>query len=130
MHYKDINYAKRIQKAVHPTPEYLSSILSEHFIFLKPRDIVSGDFFWVSNIDEKVYIAAADATGHGVPGAFMSMLGISFLNEIIDSNLPEKLQAGFILNILREKVKTSLKQTGKREEQKDGMDIALCIQNS
>ena len=91
----------------------------------KPRDIVSGDFYWVQQIKNRTYIAVADCTGHGVPGAFMSMLGVAFLNEIITKfNNPT---AGDILNQLRINVKRSLHQTGRIGEQKDGMDISLCV---
>jgi len=121
-----IRYAKRIQKSVLKSPEVLGAGISDYFIYFKPKDIVSGDFYWSKRIGNKTIIAAADCTGHGVPGAFMSMLGISFLNEIAgkQNNLDN---AAVILDELREKVKESLQQTGKKNEQKDGMDIALII---
>jgi serine phosphatase RsbU (regulator of sigma subunit) len=120
-----IHYASRIQEALLPPEEILNEVLPEHFILYKPRDIVSGDFYWASTKNNRTIIVAADCTGHGVPGAFMSMLGISFLNEII--NKFERLQANQILNELKESVKKSLRQTGKDHEAKDGMDMALCI---
>lgn len=120
-----IYYAKRIQKAIVPSDEFAEKILPEHFILWKPRDIVSGDFYWLNEMDGKVIAVAADCTGHGVPGAFMSMLGVSFLNEIV-ANLGLE-DAGVILDQLRNKVKTTLGQTGKEGEAKDGMDLALCI---
>ncbi|MCF6365792.1 MAG: SpoIIE family protein phosphatase [Bacteroidales bacterium] len=120
-----IHYASRIQEAVLPPDDYLQDILGNHFVLFKPRDIVSGDFYWATQRGNKTVIVAADCTGHGVPGAFMSMLGISFLNEIV--NKEEILQANHILNRLRENVKRSLRQTGKENEAKDGMDLALCI---
>ncbi len=120
-----IHYASRIQEAVLPPDEYLDEILGEHFVLFKPRDIVSGDFYWATKRGNKTVIVAADCTGHGVPGAFMSMLGMSFLNEIV--NKEGILQANVILNRLRENVKKSLRQTGKENEAKDGMDIAVCI---
>jgi len=120
-----IHYASRIQEAVLPPDDYLQDILGNHFVLFKPRDIVSGDFYWATQRGNKTVIVAADSTGHGVPGAFMSMLGISFLNEIV--NKEEVLQANHILNRLRENVKRSLRQTGKENEAKDGMDLALCI---
>ncbi|MCD4793268.1 MAG: SpoIIE family protein phosphatase [Bacteroidales bacterium] len=120
-----IHYASRIQEAVLPPDEYLQNILGDHFVLFKPRDIVSGDFYWATQRGNKTVIVAADCTGHGVPGAFMSMLGISFLNEIV--NKEEILQANIILNRLRENVKRSLRQTGKENEAKDGMDVAICI---
>ncbi|MFO7843331.1 MAG: response regulator [Bacteroidales bacterium] len=122
-----ILYAKRIQSAVLPPNRFVQHLLSEHFIFYKPRDIVSGDFYWTKQIDEKIYIAAADCTGHGVPGALMSMLGITFLNEIVNKN-PE-IHANEILNELRTHIISSLRQTGSIGDTRDGLDIALCIIN-
>ncbi len=120
-----INYAKRIQQAVLPSEEFMSSVLKEYFVFFQPRDIVSGDFYWVKKIRNFSFVVAADCTGHGVPGAFMSMLGSSFLNEIVSSRTLDG--AGEILNRLRNKVKKSLHQKGAEGEQKDGMDISLLI---
>lgn len=123
-----IVYAERIQKAALPDDDILKHIGFEYFIYFKPRDIVSGDFYWMKRIEKHVVIIAADCTGHGVPGAFVSMLGMSFLNEIIPvSNF--NLSAAEILEKLRIAVKKSLKQTGKMSEPKDGMDISLCIIN-
>jgi serine phosphatase RsbU (regulator of sigma subunit) len=119
-----INYARYIQSSILPKPEQLESYLGEHFVLCKPKDIVSGDFYWISNIKNKTIIAAADCTGHGVPGAFMSMLGTAFLNEIV--NKEYITHPGVILRRLREEVINSLQQKGERGEQKDGMDIALC----
>ncbi len=123
-----IQYASRIQNAVLPPDEYMNATLPQHFIFFKPRDIVSGDYYWMTHKDGETVLAVADCTGHGVPGAFMSMLGIAFLNEIV--NRAEKLVASNILNGLRDHVKKSLRQTGKQDEAKDGMDIALCVFNN
>jgi len=120
-----IEYASRIQHALLTPHEVVSKYLPEHFILFKPRDIVSGDFYWLKQIGNHTIYAAADCTGHGVPGAFMSMLGISFLNEIITKTRFDN--AGEILDKLRKKVKISLRQTGKDNESKDGMDIAICI---
>ena len=122
-----IQYASRIQNAVLPPEEYMNETLPQHFILFKPRDIVSGDYYWMTHKDGETVLAVADCTGHGVPGAFMSMLGIAFLNEIV--NRAEVLVASHILNGLREHVKKSLRQTGKLDEAKDGMDIALCVFN-
>jgi serine phosphatase RsbU (regulator of sigma subunit) len=119
-----INYAKYIQSSILPKAEKLGSYLGEYFVLYKPKDIVSGDFYWISNTDNKIIIAAADSTGHGVPGAFMSMLGIAFLNEIV--NKEYITHPGVILRRLRKEVIHSLQQKGERGEQKDGMDIALC----
>jgi serine phosphatase RsbU (regulator of sigma subunit)/ActR/RegA family two-component response regulator len=126
-----IYYAKRIQNAVLPPVTAFEKVLPEHFLLYRPRDIVSGDFYWMTEKEGIVIIAAADCTGHGVPGAFMSMLGIAYLNDIVNKIAFNKhirsLQANEILNQLREHVITSLHQTGKSTETKDGMDIALCI---
>ncbi|MEN8118870.1 MAG: YfiR/HmsC family protein [Bacteroidota bacterium] len=122
-----IYYAKKIQTAVLPPKEFLKKLLPEHFIMFRPKDIVSGDFYWTLKKEDKILIAAADCTGHGVPGGFMSMLGMTFLNEITGKLSAEELNAGHILTELRNSVKSSLRQTGKEGEAKDGMDIALCI---
>jgi serine phosphatase RsbU (regulator of sigma subunit) len=94
-----IHYAKHIQQAILPGKLSLEKSLPEHFIFFRPRDIVSGDFYWVEEKQERIIICAADCTGHGVPGAFMSLLGLTFLNEIV--NKDEILKASEILNRLR-----------------------------
>ncbi|HDJ32858.1 MAG TPA: hypothetical protein ENF21_02010 [Bacteroidetes bacterium] len=120
-----IRYAGLIQTAVLPTRDYLTNILPPHFIFFQPKDIVSGDFYWATRLGKKTYVAAADCTGHGVPGAFMSIMGISFLNEIVNQKIP--LKTGRILNQLREKVMKALHQKGDSKEPKDGMDIALIM---
>ena len=126
-----ILYAKRIQTAVLPPLTSFDNILPEHFIFYSPRDIVSGDFYWVTDKEGVLIIAAADCTGHGVPGAFMSMLGVAYLNEIVNKIAVNRhirsLHASEILNQLRDNVIKSLHQTGIIDESKDGMDIALCI---
>ncbi|MCK4346165.1 MAG: tetratricopeptide repeat protein [Bacteroidales bacterium] len=120
-----IRYALRIQQAVLPPEEAFTKFMPEHFIFFRPRDIVSGDFYWMAQKDHQTVFVAADCTGHGIPGAFMSMLGTSFLNEIVGGM--DKLQANDILEQLREQVIRSLHQTGREGETKDGMDLALCI---
>lgn len=120
-----INYASRIQSAILQNDALLNEQFFENFVFYKPKDIVSGDFYWSRHIDNYLIIAVADCTGHGVPGAFMSMLGVSFLNEIISGENLRKPSE--ILNELRKKIKLSLRQTGKELESKDGMDIALCV---
>jgi len=120
-----IEYAGRIQLAMLPMHEIFRNAFSDHFIFFKPRDIVSGDFYWIGEDSNHIYFTVADCTGHGVPGAFMSTLGISTLNEIITNK--SDLHANTVLNLLRSKIKTSLHQTGKEGEAADGMDIAFCI---
>lgn len=128
-----IHYARRIQTAIMPPREIISQYLPEHFIFYKPRDIVSGDFFWMTEKNNQIIIAAADCTGHGVPGAFMSLLGVAFLNEIV--NKFETISSEQILNQLREYIIKSLHQKSKsfadndskQDSVKDGMDMSLII---
>jgi serine phosphatase RsbU (regulator of sigma subunit) len=120
-----IEYASRIQNALLPPGEELDKLLPSYFILNKPRNIVSGDYYWVATKDKKVAVAVADCTGHGVPGAFMSILGIASLNEIL--NKIEAVRAGEILDQLRNQVIKSLRQTGRAKEAKDGMEIALCV---
>jgi serine phosphatase RsbU (regulator of sigma subunit) len=123
-----INYAQRIQSALLPPEAYITELLSENFVIYKPKDIVSGDFYWIKQVNHYVILVCADCTGHGVPGAFMSMLGISYLNEIVQRR--EITQANQILNELRKQIKHSLRQSGEREESRDGIDIALCVIDS
>jgi len=120
-----INYASKIQQAVLPPQETIDRVLSDCFVLYLPRDIVSGDFYWITELRGLKYYAVADCTGHGVPGGFMSMMGMSFLNEIISQE--QDLAAGAILDKLRDNIISSLHQTGKIGENKDGMDIALVI---
>ncbi len=119
-----IHYAERIQRAVLPVENILKNNFSDYFILFRPKDIVSGDFYWMSEKNGHVVFTAADCTGHGVPGAFMSMLGVSFLNKIV--NEEGIVKPSQILNSLREEIVVSLKQEGTFDTNKDGMDIALC----
>ncbi len=120
-----IIYAALIQKAILPSSEIISEHFSEHFILYRPCNIVSGDFYWFRQIKNLLFVVAADCTGHGVPGAFMSMLGISLLNDIVTrSNVNHPHET---LNELRKRIKRSLHQTGKSGERQDGMDIAFCM---
>jgi len=123
-----INYAKRIQDALLPISDFARADLGEHFILFKPKNIVSGDFYWTTKLQDNLYVCVADCTGHGVPGAFMSMLGISFLNEIVINNHIEK--PDLILNNLRILIIEALKQKGLQGEQKDGMDISFAVINT
>jgi serine phosphatase RsbU (regulator of sigma subunit)/Tfp pilus assembly protein PilF len=123
-----INYAQRIQSAILPPETYITELLNENFILYKPKDIVSGDFYWIKQVKHYIILVSADCTGHGVPGAFMSMLGISYLNEIVQRR--EITQANQVLNELRKEIKHSLRQSGKKEETRDGIDIALCVIDS
>jgi serine phosphatase RsbU (regulator of sigma subunit)/ligand-binding sensor domain-containing protein len=120
-----IHYASRIQQALLPSTQMFEESVPEHFVLFKPRDIVSGDYYWMTRIEQKVILVAADCTGHGVPGAFMSMLGMSFLNEIVNKNITT--DAGEILNQLRAHVIDALKQEGDDVKAKDGMDLALYV---
>lgn len=131
-----INYAKRIQLALLTSHEYWDSISPENFVIWQPKDVVSGDFHWAYQLtignknlmtsQEIAIWCAADCTGHGVPGAFMSMLGMSFLNEIVIENI--NLKPADVLNKLRKKIISALEHGGKGNiEQKDGMDVALCV---
>ncbi len=122
-----INYAKRIQTALLRDEEHISMHLPEHFILFLPKDIVSGDFYWGAEKNDYWYFAVADCTGHGVPGAIMSMLGISFLNDIVSSE--ELLSPAEILNRLRDRIISELRQTGNDGGNKDGMDISLSRLN-
>lgn len=120
-----INYAQRIQTALLPPNTYMNEILKNYFILYKPRNIVSGDFYWAKQTGNRIFVVAADCTGHGVPGAFVSMLGISFLNEILAVN--KSIKANEVLEKMRDMVKISLRQTNKRNSIPDGMDMVLCI---
>lgn len=120
-----IRYAWRIQGALLPSSEQMKELLGEHFVLFLPKDIVSGDFYWVTKFKQYTIFCVADCTGHGVPGAFMSMLGISFLNEIVHKE--GVTLAVQILEHLRKNIIYALKQKGEVEEQKDGMDINLCV---
>jgi serine phosphatase RsbU (regulator of sigma subunit) len=122
---ESLRYASYIQKAIFPSDALMNKIMPEHFIFYQPRDVVSGDFYYVARRNEFIYTAVGDCTGHGVPGALMSILGITFLNEIIAHG--SFLNAGSVLNQMREHVMEALCQTGEDTEQKDGIDLALCI---
>ena len=123
-----INYAKRIQSAILPDKGSLSALFPEHLVIYKAKNIVSGDFYWVKKIRNHSVIAVADCTGHGVPGAFLSMLGITLLNEIVRRD--DIANTSTVLNRLREQIKSSFKQTGKHFEHKDGMDMAICAINN
>jgi serine phosphatase RsbU (regulator of sigma subunit) len=125
---QSIRYAQRIQNAVLPSDEQAKLFLPEHFIFFRPCDIVSGDFYFFKKLPRQILLAAADCTGHGVPGAFMSMLGITLLNEITQKS--HIYQANEVLDELRIQIKKSLRQVGKSGEQQDGLDIALCLISS
>jgi serine phosphatase RsbU (regulator of sigma subunit) len=119
-----INYAKKIQEALIPPEQNFNSHFKESFVLFRPKDIVSGDFYWVHKTDNSIFYATADCTGHGVPGGFMTMLGISFLDEIVgEKKITEPSE---ILNHLRDRLIHTLKQSGQSGESKDGMDVVIC----
>jgi serine phosphatase RsbU (regulator of sigma subunit) len=136
---QSINYAQRIQDAMLPKQLGMKALIPDSFIFFKPRDVVSGDFYWFEDISKqrngeknlnlennpgfrKIYIAAVDCTGHGVPGAFMSMLGFNLLNDIVRQGINESNK---ILNNLHNGIRKSLNQD--ETQNRDGMDMALCV---
>ena len=123
-----IKYAKRIQKAIFPTQNYFNKLLPQAFAFFKPKDIVSGDFYWVEQDEEGcVYIAVVDCTGHGVPGAFMSIVGFNLLSKAL---FERKLKTpADILNDVNKNLTETLKQTFEESAIKDGMEISLCKWN-
>lgn len=121
-----INYASRIQKALLPDIREVKGFTANNiFILLLPKDIVSGDFYWFTRINEKIIISAVDCTGHGVPGALMSMLGVSFLEDIVNNR--EITDSALILDALSKEVRRALHQKGEIQDSKDGMDISLCV---
>ncbi|PLX05512.1 MAG: hypothetical protein C0594_07185, partial [Marinilabiliales bacterium] len=120
-----IVYAKRIQNTIIPDEKFFNSIFPKHFIYYKPRDIVSGDFYWLKRIENKILLAVSDCTGHGVPGAFMSIIGHNLLEQISSTNLV--CDPAEILNLMRELLTIKfLDQSDDNEDIEDGMDIALC----
>ncbi|MEA2043447.1 MAG: response regulator [Bacteroidota bacterium] len=120
-----IRYAQVIQQAVLPSPDFWKQFIPDYFILYLPRDIVSGDFYWIKQVNNYVAVVSADCTGHGVPGAFMSMLGVALLNEIV--RLDKKPKANKILDELRQRLKISLHQDRLAGRGADGMDMSLCI---
>jgi serine phosphatase RsbU (regulator of sigma subunit) len=124
---ESIEYARRIQSSTLPDPKSLAVAFPENFVFFRPRDVVSGDFYWWGKVEDNFIVTAADCTGHGVPGAFMSILGMTNLKEIV---IKEYItHPGVILRRLRKEVINSLKQKGVSGEQQDGMDMALVSYN-
>jgi len=120
-----INYGKRIQDAILPSESLIKSYFPESFIYFKPRDIVSGDFYWFSVQDNKLFVATVDCTGHGVPGAFMSLIGNSLLNHIVNERKIHK--PAQILKELNIGVNKALSQSkSENDEREDGMDLTMC----
>ncbi len=124
-----IRYAKRIQTAILPSDEVLENNIKQHFVLFKPRDIVSGDFYWTGKRDGLAIIVAADCTGHGVPGAFMSMIGNTLLNQIVNERGITK--PSDILWNMRKEILNLLSQKGSKAvtKNKDGMDMSICTIN-
>lgn len=121
---ESINYAQRIQVAILPEQKNILSLLPEYFMYYKPKDVVSGDFPWFLETETDIFIAAVDCTGHGVPGAMLSLIGYFLLNDIVKSQ--KIYEPGKILDILDNSVTKTLKQDVEGNEMKDGMDISLC----
>jgi serine phosphatase RsbU (regulator of sigma subunit) len=117
-----IRYAETIQKAMLPSEKDMQEILGDYFVFYKPKDVVSGDFYWLSKIGDKTFVAVVDCTGHGVPGAFMSMISISLLHEAV--NQQDIFEPSAILNHINYEIRNALKQDESRN--RDGMDLVLC----
>lgn len=122
-----IHYAKRIQEAILPSTQYINEVLPNSFVLYKPKDIVSGDFYWVVQKNNLVYFAAVDCTGHGVPGAFMSLVGHNILKDII--NHTNIIKPSEIMDKLREGVINTLNADNSGKDTKDGMDMTLCCIN-
>lgn len=122
---ESIYYARRIQQTVLPPKNFLETILNHYFIFFRPRDIVSGDFYWIERLGDKLVITVADCTGHGVPGGFLSMLGITLLSDAV--NQTPDLDPGNILNLLRNNYMKSQRHQTDETTNTDGMDISLCV---
>ncbi len=127
--YKEVKdsilYAEKIQTAILPSDELAKEVLKDYFILFRPRDIVSGDFYWLTHVGDYNIFTAADCTGHGVPGAFMSLLGVSFLNDIV--NKRGITESNEVLNELRKYIIASFQQEKETTERKEGMDIAISI---
>lgn len=123
----DITYSKRIQQAIMPTSDQISKIIPDSFIYNRPRNIVSGDFFWLDEHLGRKVIVVADCTGHGISGAFMTMAGTVFLNDVFATSFP--LSSNEVLNRLRAQVMSLLKQKGETGEASDGMDVSIVIYN-
>ncbi|MEM7181700.1 MAG: AAA family ATPase [Spirochaetota bacterium] len=119
-----INYAQTIQKAILPSKSLIKDALEDFCILFRPKDIVSGDFFWFTKQEEYAFVAAVDCTGHGVPGAFMSMIGNSFLNQIV--NEMKVFEPSKVLELLNQKVRTALKQDREDSSSRDGMDMCIA----
>ena len=122
-----IKYAQRIQQAILPPDKLWSNILPQSFVFYQPKDILSGDFYWIEETAEYIFIAAADCTGHGVPGALMSIVNYNLLNRaVLEHGLTD---AGAILDSVNKSLTLSLHQTFQESAVRDGMDVSICVIN-
>lgn len=124
---KSIQYARRIQNATLPSTKEFMQMFPENFILYLPREIVSGDFYWIKRVGNKKFFSVADCTGHGVPGAFMSMLGITLLNEIVSPNYEIDLKPDIVLNEMKRKLVIALRQGDKDTVSSDGIALSLCM---
>ncbi|GEM_PF-3433505 len=124
---QSIDYATKIQTAILPLPQTMENNFTDYFVLFRPKDKVSGDFYWWKQSNNHMVITVADCTGHGVPGAFMSMLGTSFLNEVVAKE--SVTNPAQIIGYLRKEIIQALKQKGASGEQKDGMDMSLISIN-
>lgn len=122
---ESITMASLIQNAALPAEEFVNQFLPQYFVLSLPKNVVSGDFYWIKQLENKIYIAVADCTGHGVPGAFMSMLSIAYLNELVDYE--RILAPNSILDEMRKKIKRAMHQDRRRDTISDGLDIALVV---
>jgi len=120
-----LRYAQDIQEVILPEPEKMFAMFGDHFVMYRPKDYVSGDFYWVREHKGKRYIAVADCTGHGVPGAFMSMIGTTLLNQLV-AEIGFSNDLGKLLELLHEGVQKVLKQE-EESNNNDGMDVCLCL---
>ena len=123
-----LQYASLVQKAILPSAEIFQERFDSYFIYNQPRNIVSGDFYWISRKNELTLVAVGDCTGHGMSGALMTMVGATFLNEVVHNS--SKISADQILNDLRKQVIHLLNQKGEFGEISNGMDLALCVYDS
>ncbi|OFX35675.1 MAG: hypothetical protein A2X08_12545 [Bacteroidetes bacterium GWA2_32_17] len=120
-----IYYASIIQRRLFPDDNLLKTYFKDWFIYLKPRDIVSGDFFWFAEQDEKIIVVTSDSTGYGVPGAFLSLIGVNLLNEILRKNI--NISSDNILNEFKRLFLLSMKQS--QDQYYDGYDMSICVVN-
>lgn len=122
---ESLRYAKRIQRTILPSKKDMDEVLEDYFVLYKPKDIVSGDFYWFAKTVNKAFLAVVDCTGHGVPGAFMSLIGYNLLNQIVLGKHVHR--PGEILSELHREIRSTLKQDKDETENKDGMDVSLLV---